>query len=81
MLQNFCNIYKIGASWVTNPKLQDNLFQFLGSYTQYEPLNMLIIVKSQGHSKSTNKPCSLFWAITADLNELAESKFTKDDAH
>ena len=47
------------TSQVTNPKLQDNLFQFLGSHTQYGPLNMLIIVKPQGHSKSTNKPCSL----------------------
>ena len=30
-------------------------FQFLGSGTQYGPLNVLIIVKPQGNSKSTNK--------------------------
>ena len=37
---------------MTNSKLQEFFFQFLGSHTQYGPLNMLIIVKPKEHLKS-----------------------------
>ena len=57
------NVGRMGwVCWQTSPNPQDKLFQFLTLGTQYGSLNMQIIVKPQGHSKSTNKPCSLLWS-------------------